>query len=61
MKDNCMKQKKGYKPFRIFQTIKKGDNKVKTAADPIENFNEMIETYRLSLLNSMGYRREDSL
>ena len=27
--------------------------------DPIENFNEMIETYRLSLLNSMGYRRED--
>ena len=30
-----------------------------TVADPIENFNEMIETYRLSLLNSMGYRRED--
>lgn len=27
--------------------------------DPIENFNEMIETYRLSLLNSMGYRRCD--
>lgn len=29
------------------------------AADPIESFNEMVETYRLSLLNSMGYRRED--
>ncbi len=32
---------------------------MKHEADPISNFNEMIETYRLSLMNSMGYRRSD--
>ncbi len=32
---------------------------MKEKIDPIDNFNEMIETYRLSLLNSMGYRRQD--
>ncbi len=32
---------------------------MKDTADPISNFNEMIETYRLSLMNSMGYRRRD--
>lgn len=29
------------------------------AKDPIQDFNEVVETYRLSLMNSMGYRRID--